>query len=413
LQKIEVGSHVAGVYGCFLNPSYLYSLLEMGFPVDGLMRTGVADLRLHGGVAPDYLVRRMIRLTSAILDVFVDEFGADKLLERLANPLWFQALSCTLGYDWDSSGTTTVTCGVLKTATNPLKHGFVVCGGKGKRSLETQTELERSVPKAFDFSNDDIAHLKYASRIAAKVDNAAIQDGYQLYHHTFLVTEQGNWAVIQQGMNTSTKTVRRYHWLSTKVRNFVEEPHTGIVCDKSHGNNVLNMTSRDSEGCRSACTDIVSEGVNSVMRAYSEIKTYSEYGTTLEKWMGTNVYDHLNPVTHYRLLPRRMNWDALKDIYDIHPRNYEQLLGTRGVGPATVRGLALISELLYGEAPSWQDPVRYSFAFGGKDGVPFPVERKAMDEAAQILEQAIDRSKLGEKDRIGSIRRLREFIKNQ
>ncbi|WXG43832.1 MAG: DUF763 domain-containing protein [Promethearchaeati archaeon SRVP18_Atabeyarchaeia-1] len=378
----------------------------------GLTRTGVADLRLHGGVAPDYLVRRMIKLAGAIVDVFVDEFGTGKLLARLSDPLWFQAFSCVLGYDWDSSGTTTVTCGVLKTVLNSSEHGLIICGGKGRKSTGTQKELEEAVPKSFDFSIDDVNHLKYASRMAAKVDNAAIQDGYHLYHHAFLLAEDGKWAVIQQGMNTKTRMVRRYHWLSDNVRSFVEEPHTGIVCARNHGDDVLDMTSKASGGCRETCTDLANEGVEKIMRAYSEIKSYAESRTTLDKWMGGKTYAAGGFVTHYRLLPTRMNWDLLKEVYDIRPQNYEQLIGLRGVGPATVRGLALISELLYGEPPSWRDPVKFSFAFGGKDGVPFPVERKAMDEATQILENSINRSRLGEKDRVSSIRRLRQFARS-
>jgi hypothetical protein len=380
--------------------------------MNGLTRTGVADLRLHGGSAPSWLVRRMIKLADVILDIFVDEFGAEKLLVRLSDPLWFQAFSCVLGYDWDSSGTTTVTCGVLKTAVKPEKHGLVVLGGKGKKSTATQSEIEDRVPKVFDFSPEDVSRLKYASRMAAKVDNAAIQDGYNLYHHSLFVTEDGNWAVIQQGMNPDAKMTRRYHWLSTNVRSFVEEPHTGIVCARNHGDNVLDMTSRFSEGCRNNCADLGNEGVDRIMRAYSEIKSFSQARTNLDQWMGSHVREIAGGVTHYRLLPKKMNWDALKEVYDIHPQNYEGLISIRGVGPATIRGLALISELLYGEKPSWRDPVKFSFAFGGKDGVPFPVERKAMDEATQILEDAINKAKMSEKDRLGSIKRLIQFVKN-
>jgi hypothetical protein len=375
--------------------------------MDGLARTGVADLRLHGGSAPTWLVGRMIRLADVILDVFINEFGAEKLLVRLSDPLWFQALSCVLGYDWDSSGTTTVTCGVLKTALKPEKHGLVVCGGKGKKSTGTQREIEESTPKFFDFSPEDVSRVKYASRMAAKVDNAAIQDGYSLYHHTLFVTEDGKWAVIQQGMNTEIRMTRRYHWLSTNVKSFVEEPHTGIVCAKNHGDNVLDMTSRLSESCRNTCTNLVSEGVPRIMKAYSEIKSFSEARINLERWIGRDIREAAGGVTHYRLLPTRMNWDALKEVYDIHPENYESLIGVRGVGAATVRGLALISELLYGEKPSWRDPVKFSFAFGGKDGVPFPVERKAMDEATQILEHTINKAKMGERERLDAIKRLR------
>jgi len=376
----------------------------------GLTRTGVADLRLHGGFAPGWLVKRMIKLAGAILDVFVDEFGAEKLLSRLSDPLWFQSFSCVLGYDWDSSGATTVTCGVLKTAVDSERHGLAVCGGKGKKSIETQHELEHLPHKVFDFSTDDVSRLKYASKMAAKVDNAAIQDGYHLYHHALFVTEDGKWAVVQQGMNPEIRMVRRYHWLSTNVKSFVNEPHTGIICARDHGDNVLDMTARISDGCRDTCTNLANEGVSRIMRAYSEIRSYRDSRTTLEQWMAGENILVVGPVTHYRLLPSRMNWDALKEVYDIHPQNYEELIGVRGVGPATVRGLALISELLYGEKPSWKDPVRFSFAFGGKDGVPYPVNRRAMDEATRILENTINKTKLGEKERLDSVKRLRNFV---
>jgi hypothetical protein len=374
------------------------------------MRTGVADLRLHGGSAPNWLVRRMIKLAAAILDVFIDEFGAEKLLSRLSDPLWFQAFSCVLGYDWDSSGTTTVTCGVLKTAIDSKRHGLCVFGGKGRKSVETQREVEQLVPEVFDFSPEDLFRLKYASRMAAKVDNAAIQDSYHLYHHSLFVTEDGKWAVVQQGMNTEIRMVRRYHWLSTNLKSFVNEPHTGIVCSRNHGDSVLNMTARTSEGCRDTCTDLANEGVGKIMRAYSEIRSYRDSRVTLEQWIGGGNTVVARPVTHYRLLPSRMNWDALKEVYDLHPQNYEELIGVRGVGPATIRGLALISELLYGERPSWRDPVRFSFAFGGKDGVPFPVNRRGMDEATRILEDAVNKAKLDEKERLESISRLRALV---
>ncbi|WXG46456.1 MAG: DUF763 domain-containing protein [Candidatus Atabeyarchaeum deiterrae] len=378
--------------------------------MEGLMRTGVADLRLHPGTAPSWLVKRMIRLADVIVDAFVDEFGSEKLLVRLSDPLWFQALSCVLGYDWDSSGTTTVTCGVLKTILNPKKHGLAVFGGKGRKSTETQRELNNATARIFDFPQEEISRLKYASRMTAKVDNAAVQDGYHLYHHSLIVAEDGKWGVIQQGMNPDIKMTRRYHWLSTQVKSFVEEPHTGIACAKDHGNTVLDMTSRLSEPCRDTCTDLVNDGADRIRRAYSEIKSYNDNGSTLEHWITGGIQVNAENATHYRLLPTRMNWDILKQVYDIRPENYEELIAVKGVGAATVRGLALVSELLFGSKPSWRDPVRFSFAFGGKDGVPFPVERKAMDEATKILEHTVNKAKLGQKEQLEAIKRLGRFV---
>jgi hypothetical protein len=294
-------------------------------------------------------------------------------------------------------------------ALDPRKHGIAVCGGKGRKSTQTQPELEKLSGGVFDFNPEELSTLKYASRMAAKVDNSAIQDGYQLYHHTMFVNEDGKWAVVQQGMNPGIRMTRRYHWLSANVKSFVNEPHTGILCARNHGDNVLDMTARASEQCRNTCTDLVNDSAINVERAYWQVKSYIEPQPNLENWIAGNNELLQGQVTHLKLLPTRMKWDVLKTVYDLHPNNYEELLAVRGVGPATVRGLALISELLYGEKPSWRDPVKFSFAFGGKDGVPFPVNRKAMDEATQILEHIVNKARLDEKERLGTIRRLRAF----
>jgi hypothetical protein len=191
------------------------------------------------------------------------------------------------------------------------------------------------------------------------------------------------------------------------VKSFVNEPHTGILCARNHGDNVLDMTARASEQCRNTCRDLVNDSVTKVETAYWQMKSYVEPQPNLENWIAGNNEFFPGHVTHLKLLPTRMKWDVLKTVYDIHPKNYEELLAVKGVGPATVRGLALISELLYGEKPSWKDPVKFSFAFGGKDGVPFPVERKAMDEATRMLEDAVNKAKLGDKERLDAIKRLR------
>ena len=368
-----------------------------------LKRTGVADLRLHGGYASRWLFSRMVKLAREIFVIMVDEFGTDEVLVRLSNPLFFQACSNVLEFDWDSSGATTVTCGVLKDAFAPLGVGIQVAGGKGKRSRNTLAELEK-IGEDYDFPMTLVERLKYSSRMTAKVDSVAIQAGYSIYHHAIFVSEDGKWTVIQQGMNPEFRTARRYHWLSRNVKNFVVEPHEGIVGQLAH-KDVLDMTAIESEETRKVCTDIAKEDSDRIERLYSTIRKSDQ--ESLSKWIETDLGREY--VTHYEVIPRRMDWKALKEAYETQPRDYEELLTIRGIGPATVRGLALVSELIFGKPPSWRDPVKYSFAYGGKDGVPFPVDRRAMDESVEILRSAVEQSKLGSGDKLEAIRRLRKF----
>jgi hypothetical protein len=371
-----------------------------------LRKTGYADLMLHDGRAPYWLVSRMERLAKAILKVMVDEYGETEVLRRLSDPLWFQALSCALAYDWDSSGTTTVVCGVLKAALEKEDLGLKAAGGKGRLSNEAPKELLK-ISRQFDISEEDTLRLQYASRMTAKVDNAAIQAGYRLYHHTIYVSKYGEWCVIQQGMNPELRTARRYHWLSKNVSSFVDEPHEGIVGSIVH-KNVLDMTAKESEGCRKASTDLVKEPTSKIERLYESLRLKSQ--ESLSKWLSNKNFEEPEYVVEFRLNPKAMNWKALAQLYEFQPRNYEEVLACQGIGPATVRGLALISELIFGEKASWRDPVKYSFAFGGKDGVPFPVKRKEYDEAIATLEASIHKARLGERDRLYALRRLRAYV---
>ncbi len=350
----------------------------------------MVDLPLHGGSAPYWLVKRMKSLAHAMLELIVDEYGVDGLIEKLADPLWFQSLSCALAYDWHSSGTTTVVCGVLKSVINPAEFGIGIAGGKGKASKNTLLDID-AIGDKMGFSDSKIEELKYASRISAKVDNACVQDGYQLYHHSMIISEKGEWAVIQQGMNPGNKYARRYHWLSSALKSYEEEPHKGIV-GVQREEEVLDMTSKGSRSCKDTSIDLVNTGTGELERLYKELggaKRLREGQRTLFDLVSK---DRVKKVALYRL-PKRVNWDALRVAYDRQPANYEQFLCVRGVGPATVRALALISELIYGEKPSWSDPVKYSFAFGGKDGVPYPVDRGTMDETAEILGDVMKEAK--------------------
>lgn len=367
-------------------------------------KTGVATLPLHPGKAPRWLFKRMVSLSKGITEVIVLEYGTDKFLRRLSDPFWFQAFSCVLGYDWHSSGTTTVTCGVLKEALNPEDFGITFCGGKGKASRDTLTEI-RTVGEHYNISTSAIERLQYCSRMAAKVDNTAIQDGHTLYHHVFALSENKKWAVIQQGMNNETGYARRYHWLSEDVESFVCEPHDAIVGDDRQ-EKVLDMTAKQSTKTQRVSLDLVNDNPLHLQRDWADITRHKNQ-ETLDSWLSPSSKKKSLP---HLDMPRTINWQKMKEIYDVHPTNYEELLSLKGVGPNTVRALALISDLVYGEQPSWEDPGPFSFTVGGKDGVPYPVDRIAMDASTEIIHNGIERAKIGEKDRLQALRRLRDFL---
>lgn len=370
-----------------------------------MTKTGIANLPLHGGKAPRWLFKRMVSLSQGITEVVIQEFGKDEFLRRLSDPFWFQAFSCVLGFDWHSSGTTTVTCGALSEAINPEQHGIAITGGKGRASKKTLHQIEQ-IGEQFNLSTARIEKLKYSSRMAAKVDNSAIQDGYNLYHHVFLFSENGSWSVIQQGMNPETNYARRYHWISPHVKSFTYEPHDAIVGARN-GTPVLDMTSKKSVNAQKISVDIINDNPWHLRRDWA-LLTMPKNQTTLEKYIYPGSPSGRSVECLH--MPRTINWRKMKEIYDFQPRNYEELLSINGVGPKTVRALALISDLIYGEKPSWEDPVKYSFTVGGKDGVPFPVDRKAMDESIAIIQQGVQQAMIGNKDKLRALRRLRKFI---
>lgn len=376
-----------------------------------LRKIGYAELRLHEGYAPHWLVKRMIELSKAIFEIIIDEYGIKEVLLRLSNPFFFQACSNVLGFDWDSSGSTTVTCAVLKKAFSDLSLGIESAGGKGKYSRKTLDEIE-TIGKKFDLSEETIKSLKYASRMTAKVDNAAIQAGYQIYHHMIFISENGDWAVVQQGMNPFNSLARRYHWLSDGIKSFVVEPHKAIVCEKRH-EKVLNMVDVESEECRKTCRDLALENPNKLKRLFQNLIKESNQAS-LENWFDNKKFNlERKSFLKYSILSSKINWDALKKAYEIQPKNFEELLSIKGIGPATIRGLALVSDLIFGQPPSWKDPAKFSFAFGGKDGVPFPVDKESMDKSIEILLKAIYESKIGKKERLDAIKRLKALLPNE
>jgi len=369
-----------------------------------LHRTGMAKLPLHYGKAPSWLTVRMKKLAKEMVTLFLDEYGTDNFLRRISDPFWFQALGCVLGYDWHSSGVTTVLTGFLKEAIIPEEHGIAVCGGKGKVSRQTPLEIEK-IGNKFDFSDRDIDSMRYASKMSAKVDNTAVQAGYQLYHHAFFIAENKKWAVVQQGMCLQDRTARRYHWLSENVGSFVVEPHNAIVGD-ARRDIVLDMTAKESEDCRRTSVDVASESPAKVMRMISPTNQ-----KMLDEWLPLKADEHEGKhKIDFLSMPININWKAMREAYEFQPKNYEELLALKGAGPAAIRGLALIADLIYGAKPSWKDPVKYSFAYGGKDGVPYPVNRKAMDESIQMLKQIIGDAKIGDREKIYSLQRLRKLI---
>jgi len=351
-------------------------------------QTGIANLPLHYGRAPRWLFDRMVKLAREITIAIVTEFGAEEMLRRLSNPYWFQAFGCILGYDWHSSGVTTTLCGALKEGIRGLEPalGLFIAGGKGRTSRRTPQELEAWG----DSLSLDPAPLIYASRMSAKVDSAGIQDGYQLYHHAFLFTTSGSWAVVQQGMNETSRYARRYHWLGEVVSSFVNEPHSAIL-SQARGQ-ALNLVASESEPARNTIAGIaVSEKPGHIVTDLKKIKT-------------------LNLPSHHYLSTNDLHPDSLSKIlistYERKPRDFEELLGLKGVGPKTIRALSLISELVYGVAPSYRDPVRYTFAHGGKDGVPYPVDRKTYDQSIELLSKAINKTKLGIGEKRQALSRL-------
>ncbi|MEM3553018.1 MAG: DUF763 domain-containing protein [Candidatus Bathyarchaeia archaeon] len=371
-------------------------------------KVGFAELKLHFGAAPEWLINKMIKLARNLLLIMVDEYGCKEVLNRLSNPIFFQAFSNVLGFDWDSSGSTTVTCGVLKQALKEINVGIKVAGGKGKNSILTPVEIDE-LGKLFNFSSSKIEEIKYASRMAAKVDTAAIQAGYQLYHHSIFISNEGDWAVVQQGMNPEFKTARRYHWLSSSVKNFVVEPHQGIISDKIH-NKVLNMTAKQSEEARKISIELINEGVNKLKRIYASLNNQK----LLIDWcsQAKKEFKLSNNSSYYNVCSlklKKVDWKILEKAWKLEPENYEEFLAIPGVGPSTVRSLALISELVFGASLSWKDPVKYSFAFGGKDGVPFPIDKKAMDEAIKFLEETVTKAKLGDKEQLHVLKNLAKW----
>ncbi len=368
------------------------------------MYRGIATITLDYGKCPRWLFERMVSLSQEIIEVMVTEYGPDEFIKRIADPVWFQSLGTVLAFDWNASGLTTILTAALKEAIKGHEKdlGIFICGGKGKTSRKTPDEILLKAENA-NLTQGDANNLIYNSKMAAKIDSSLIQDGYQIYHHAFFFTKNGAWTVIQQGMNTKNQTARRYHWHSKNVKDLICEPHTGIISDTKQ-KNVLNLTSQKSENNRSLSTELVQGNYYSLMRDINLLRKYSsDLGKMLSFRSGNNLFTFLNlepvefdhhPVELEDFSKSKYLEKILFKLTDEKPENYEVLLATEGVGPKTIRALALVAELIYGAKPSYEDPARYSFAHGGKDATPYPVDRTTYDENIRIMKKIVEKSKI-------------------
>lgn len=349
-----------------------------------MKRSGQADLPLHYGKVPPWLYDRMTRLGGAIIEAILVEYGQAEVLKRLSDPFWFQSLGAVLGMDWHSSGITTSVMGALKKAINPrsAELGIYICGGRGKHSRQTPQELM----KIADQTGLDGNQLVKASKLSAKVDNTAIQDGFQLYLHSFILSSKGDWAVIQQGMNQNSRMARRYHWHSPRVKSFVEDPHA-FVCGENQGL-ILNLVDQQAGPARQGIQDITRENPDKMMREVRKI---------------------LMP-RHHEVRASDVNIKRLGSVLALAQESsnhdFAKILLINGLGPRTLQSLTLVSEVIYGTPSRFSDPARFSFAHGGKDGHPFPVPTKTYDESIRVLKNCIEKSRIGNSEKQEALKKL-------
>ncbi len=385
------------------------------------MRTGIATVPLDWGRCPRWLFERMTRLGRGICVAIVEEFGPDELLRRLSDPAWFQSLGCVMGFDWNSSGLTVTTMGAIKEAVRGMETdlGFYVCGGK-RVSRKTPEEAAAWGQK-LGWTEEKTGTLVFASKMAAKVDSALVQDGFSIYAHNLLFTNSGKWAVIQQGMNTDLQKARRYHWLSDGVSDFCENPHSGIASDARL--KPLNLTAAESRKNKEISARMVALEPAAVMKnlqaaAKKVSKNMSEISSPTGKSLGAqgrlpgfsemelnNVEFHWHPVATEKFDMKRLK-KTIEKAHFSAPTEFAQLLAGEGVGPKTIRALSLVAEIVYGAKPSYEDPARYTFAVGGKDGTPFPVDRATYDKTLAAIERGIIASRSGVKEIDAAKRRL-------
>lgn len=362
-------------------------------------RAGSADLPLHGGRVPAWLAERMAILGSIVCEAIVLQYGRDELLRRLAHPFWFQSFGAVMGMDWHSSGMTTSVVGALRRGLGPRADelGLHICGGRGRHSRKTPTQL-LEVGDRVGLDGDALART---SKLVAKVDSAAVQDGYQLYLHAFIVADDGAWTVVQQGMNDRNGYARRYHWLSEGLESFVDSPHQAIEGEQ-HAVPITNLTDLRARPSRQHQLELVEQGPDRVLGALRKLRPAPEPATEL--------LPHLSMPAHHEVresdvVMRRLR-GSLAAAADAGPRDFSELLLTKGVGARTVEALAMVAEVVHGAPHRFSDPARFAMAHGGKDGHPFPVPLKVYDETIGVLRDAVERAKLGQQERASAMERL-------
>ncbi|MDA9029196.1 DUF763 domain-containing protein [Candidatus Pseudothioglobus singularis] len=357
-----------------------------------MINAGSMGLPLHFGKMPSWFTERMGLMGNAIVESVVDNYGKSEVLTRMSDPNWFQALGAVMGMQWNSSGVTAAVLGSLKPQINPKANdlGLYILGGKGKYGWSVPNQVRRISDK-HNLNGDDLAK---SSQLTSRVDNNAVQDGYNLYQQYFIVTDEGEWTSITQGMNKNTRRARRYHWHSPTVKSFVETPHTGIVGEK--GQPVLNLTDSKADMLRTNMVGLTKEKPSEVIGHYKDIVMPNRHDVREEDVNMTRLGSVLNMA------------------YNSDIENFEDLVMMKGVGPRTLKSLAMVSEVVHGDASRFEDPARFSFAIGGKDGRPHPIDTKAMDETIDMLQTSVDKSKLGDKDKSRAIKRLhRACVENE
>lgn len=380
------------------------------------MYRGVATFTLDTGRCPPWLFERMVKLGREMTRVLVEEYGSDEFIRRIADPVWFQSLGTVLAFDWNASGLTTILTAALKEAIRGQERewGVFIAGGKGKTSRKTPSQIHEWGER-LSLSPQYVSNLEYNSRMAAKVDSALVQDGYQIYHHSFFFSRNGAWAVVQQGMNTMSQTARRYHWFSESAKDLVCEPHSGIA-SQAFGKRVLNLVSKDSAQTRAISTEIVQGSCHALLKdiqllrkhytPVSRTATFRKGRDTLKLAVFDGIEFKHHSVEFEDFSKSKYLEKILTKISYEQPKSYEQLLATEGVGPKTIRALSLVAEIIYGAQPSYDDPARYSFAHGGKDATPYPIDRETYNQTISILQNAVQRTRLSPSEKNRAVKRL-------
>jgi len=380
-------------------------------------RSGIATFTLDYGKCPSWLFQRMVMLGREMTQVLIAEYGPDEFIKRIADPVWFQSLGTVLAFDWNASGLTTILTAALKEAIRGQEKdlGIFIAGGKGKTSRKTPDEIT-NWGERLNLPALKTQSLVYGSKMAAKVDSALIQDGFQIYHHSFFFSRGGAWTVVQQGMNIGNQTARRYHWHSENIKDLVCEPHTGIISDACQ-KTALNLTAQKSDKAREVSAELVKAGYYSLIK---DIQLLRKHSSELHKMLALkinsnheltllkleNVEFNHHPAELEDFSKSRYLEKILWRVCEQKPENYEKLLAIQGVGPKTMRALALTAEIIYGAKPSYEDPARYSFAHGGKDATPYPIDRKTYDQTIEIMKNAVQKTKLPFSEKRKIIERL-------